>query len=68
MKQGGFWKAKRATTPRGVVFLCRLTHRNVAGGAGDPLFGDEEAEGQNQEFALQFAAVARRRPEQGLSL
>ena len=41
----------------GVVFLCRLTHRNVAGRAGDPLFGEEEAEGQNQEFAPQLAAV-----------
>ena len=36
--------------------LCRLTNRNVAGRTGDPLFGEEE--GQNQEFALQLAALA----------
>ena len=39
-------------------FLCRLTYRNVAGVAGDPLFGEEGFEGQKQEFAPQLAAVA----------
>ena len=48
------WEHFRSIIP----FLRRLTHRNVSGCAGDPLFGEEKAEGQNQEFTPQFAAVA----------
>ena len=39
-------------------FSCCLTNWNVAGCAGDPLFGEEKAEGQDQEFAPQFTTVA----------
>ena len=44
--------------PTGWFFLCSLAGLHVAGRSGDPLFHSHKCQGEKQEFAPEFAAIA----------